>query len=449
MGKATGLRRLALHRPELRAWAMYDWANSAMVTVIITAVFPIYFAKVAYQVEGGASAAQVHAWATIVSLVIVALCAPLLGVVADRANCKKRLLVLFAGLGALACVGMFFIRPGQWEFAAGLFILANLGASGSFVFYDALLPHVARPDEVDQLSTSAFALGYLGGGVLLGLNLAWIQRPDLFGLPSGEGLSAMDASLPARLSFLSVAIWWGLFTIPLLRKVEEPPLAAGLERMSFTRALRSSIGGLRRTLRDLLHYKQAALLLLAFLLYNDGILTIVRMSTVYGQELNLDAGQMMIALLLVQFVGVPCTLLFGWVAARVGAKRSVLAGLAVYSGVVLMARYLETAADFFWMAGAIALVQGGTQALSRSLFSSLIPAAKSGEFFGFFAIFDRFAGILGPLMFAQVLLWTGDIRDAMLPLLSLFIVGGGILMLVRVDEGRALIKAEEAASSRS
>jgi UMF1 family MFS transporter len=438
MGGSSGLlQRLALHRPELRAWAMYDWANSAMMTVIVTAVFPIFFAKVAYQETEGMTAAEVHGWTTTAALAIIAILAPLLGIVADRAACKKKLLLGFALMGAAACVGMFFIQPGEWEFAAAMFLLANIGASGSFVFYDALLPHVASRDEVDQLSTSAFALGYLGGGLLLAISLAMIQSPATFGLPSGEDLTPMQASLPVRLSFLAVALWWLAFSWPLLRRVPEPPLTQPSARQATGMTLLSALGAWRQTLRDLLRYRQAALFLLAFLIYNDGILTIIRMASIYGEELKLDTGQLMLALLMVQFVGVPCTFLFGWVARRVGAKRSVLLGLGVYTMVVFMAYNLETTRDFFIMAGSIALVQGGTQALSRSLFASMIPVEKSGEFFGLFAVFDRFAGILGPLLFVQVLSFTGDVRQAVLPLLVFFVVGAGLLCLVRVEEGRA------------
>jgi len=420
---------------------MYDWANSGMITVIVTAVFPIFFARVCYPEDGRLSAAGVHAWATTISLAVIALLAPLLGVVADRTRSKKRLLAVFAGLGALACAGMFFLRPGQWEAAALLFMVANIGASGSFVFYDALLPHVASEEEVDQLSTSSFALGYLGGGLLLALNLAWIREPGWFGLPSGEGLTPHEASLPARLAFLSVAVWWALFSIPLLRRVREPEGAGDAPTgLTFSGAFVAAVRGLGATLRELLGYRQAALMLLAFLIYNDGITTVIRMASAYGEELGLDPGQMMLAILLVQFLGVPFTFGFGAVAARLGAKRSVLVGLAIYTLVGLLARGLDSSADFFLMAGLIALVQGGTQALSRSLFASMIPAARSGEFFGFFAVFDRFAGILGPLLFSLVLAWTGDVRDAVLPLLGFFVVGGLLLSRVRVEEGRAAVR---------
>jgi len=435
--RARLLDRLALGRPELRAWAMYDWANSAMMTVIITAIYPIFFARVAYDDSLELTANELHARATVLSLALIALVAPLLGVVSDRSASKKKLLSGFALLGAASCAGLFFVGPGEWELAAGLFVLANIGATGSFVFYDALLPHVARPDEVDSLSTSAYALGYLGGGLMLALNLAWIQWPGFFGLPSGEGLSASEASLPARLAFLSVALWWLVFSWPLLRSVPEPPADPSRARLSVGRALVGTVGGLRETLRDLRRYPQALLMLVAFLLYNDGILTIIRMATSYGDELGLDAGQMMAAILMVQFVGVPCAFLFGWIASGIGTKRAVLLGLAVYVVVAVLARNLETARGFFAMAALIALVQGGTQALSRSLFASLIPAARSGEFFGFFAVFDRFAGILGPLLFFQVQAWTGNVRDSVLPILGLIVAGAVVLCFVKVEPGRA------------
>lgn len=420
----------------MRAWAMYDWANSAMFTIVVTAIYPIFFARVAYDDSLDLSANEIHARATAISLGIIALLAPLLGVVSDRSGNKKALLAFFTFLGAAACAGMFFIGPGEWRLAALLFIVANIGATGAFVFYDALLPHVAARDEMDQLSTSAFALGYLGGGLLLAVNLACIQKPEWFGLPSGESLSPREASLPARLSFLSVALWWLVFSIPLLRRVPEPELAPGRQRMPMFKALLGTLGGLRATLRDLLRYRQAALMLLAFLFYNDGILTIIRMATSYGDELGLDGGQMMIAILMVQFLGVPCAFAFGGLARRIGAKHSILLGLLVYIGVGFLARDLQTARGFFFMAALIALVQGGTQALSRSLFASLIPARQSGEFFGFFAVFDRFAGILGPLLFFQIQAWTGNVRDSVLPILGLIAIGAVLLTFVRVEEGR-------------
>ncbi len=216
------LDKLGLGRPELRAWAMYDWANSAMVTTIITAVFPIYYAKVACADVSPAQASQRLSIATTIGMVLIAVASPLLGTIADFNGRKKRMLGAFLALGLASVAGMFFIYQGDWILASVLFILANIGANGSFVFYDALLPHIASDDEVDRVSTAGYALGYVGGGVLLALNLAWIQKPEWFGLPSGDNLTVAQATLPSRLAFLSVAVWWLIFSIPLFRWVREP-----------------------------------------------------------------------------------------------------------------------------------------------------------------------------------------------------------------------------------
>jgi UMF1 family MFS transporter len=444
-GAARGglLQRLALSRPEQRAWALYDWANSAMMTVIITAVFPVFFAKVAYLGDEPAVAASYYGLATTVALMLVAIVAPLLGVIADHSAQKKRFLGGFMALGAASCAGMFFIAPGQWPLAALLFMLANIGASGSFVFYDALLPHVARDEELDALSTSGFALGYLGGGLAFALGLVLITQPGLFGLPSGEGLDLAASSLPTRLTFVLVALWWALFSAPVLLRVPEPPPAGGRSVAEWGGLWRAAFGSVRETTRDLLRYRQASLLLVAFLIYNDGIATMIRMAAVYGEELALDTEQMMLALLLVQFVGIPATLLFGRIARWVGTKRAILGGVATYLLISVVARGLTTTSEFYVMAGLVALVQGGTQALSRSLFASMIPRAKSGEFFGLFAVFDRFAGIFGPAMFTLAITWRGDVRDGILPIAACFLVGFVLLLRVDVERGRAEVLALE------
>jgi UMF1 family MFS transporter len=434
------LQRLALSRPEQRAWALYDWANSAMMTVIITAVFPVFFAKVAYLGDEPAVAAGYYGLATTIALAVVAVVAPLLGVVADHSARKKRFLGGFMALGAAACAGMFFIGPGEWPLAAGLFMLANIGAAGSFVFYDALLPHVARDDELDALSTSGFALGYMGGGLAFLLGLSLITRPELFGLPSGEGLDLVASSLPTRLAFVIVALWWALFSLPVLLHVPEPPPSGGRSVDEWGGLWQAAYGSLRETTRDLLRYRQASLLLLAFLVYNDGIATMIRMAAVYGEELELDTEQMMLALLLVQFIGIPATLIFGRVARSVGPKRAILGGVAIYLLISLVALRLRTTGEFYVMAGLVALVQGGTQALSRSLFASMIPRAKSGEFFGLFAVFDRFAGIFGPALFTVAITWRGDVRDGILPIAACFLVGFVLLWRVDVERGRAEVQ---------
>ncbi len=435
------LERLGLHRPELRAWALYDWGNSGFLTTVVAAIFPIYFVDVASAGLAPEEATRRFAWITTATMVVAALVSPFLGALADAAGIKKRLLAACAGLGALATAGLFAVGEGDWRLAGLLFALANLGAVSSFVAYDALLPHVAREDELDRLSSAGYALGYLGGGLLLAANLAWILRPGWFGLPSGEGLTPEQATLPVRLAFVSVALWWIVFTLPLLIRIREPrvaraPEAAGPARLAFTR-----LAGLTRELRA---YPQALLLLLAFLIYNDGIGTIIRLGTSYGRGLGLPRGALIGAILMVQLVGVPCAFLFGALARRTGAKRAVLLGLGVYGLATLVAWRMDSAFEFWILAFLVALVQGGTQALSRSLFAALIPRQRSGEFFGLFAVFEKFAGILGPLLFSLSSELFGSSRIAILSILVFFVLGGALLTRVDVEAGRRRVREAEA-----
>jgi UMF1 family MFS transporter len=432
---------LGLHRKELRAWAMYDWANSAMVTTIVTAVFPIYFSSVAGAGLGNAEATYRLAVSTTIALAIIALLSPVLGTLADQGGIKKRLLGGFLVIGVVAVSLMFFIERGDWLLAAILFIVANIAVNGSFVFYDSFLPHIARPDEMDRVSTAGYALGYVGGGLLLALNLAWIQRPEWFGLPHGPGLTPDQQTLPSRLAFLSVAVWWLLFSIPLFRDVPEPR-ATGSGSVSITGAFRT----LRETFRHLGRYRQAVLMLVAFLIYNDGIGTIIRMAAIYGTELGIGRGPLIASILIVQFVGIPFAFLFGMFAKKVGTKRAIFAGLAVYVVISVFGFYMKTATHFLILALLVGVVQGGTQALSRSLFASLIPRQQSAEFFGFFAVVEKFAGIFGPAIFAQVIALTGSSRGAILSVTAFFIVGSAILYLVDVEGGQRQARAAEAAA---
>lgn len=438
------LRKLGLHRPELRAWVMYDWANSAMVTTVVAAVFPIYYYNVAGAGLPDGVATFRFSVATTIGLAIVAVLAPVLGALTDFVAVKKKMLGAFMLLGVVSVAAMFFIGEGDWLLASILFILANVGAGGSFVFYDALLPHIADRDEVDRVSTAGYALGYLGGGLLLALNLAWITSPGTFGLPSGEGLDSASATLPARLALLSVAVWWLVFSIPLLRKVPEPTPALRSEADSAGGHLRMTLGRLRGTFAELRGYKNALLMLVAFLVYNDGIGTIVKMATIYGSELGIDQTSMILAILIVQFVGIPFTFLFGALASRIGAKKAIFLGLLIYAGISILGYQMTTATHFLILAGLVGVVQGGTQGLSRSLFASMIPRQKSGEFFGFFAVFEKFAGIFGPAIFALTIALTGSSRNAILSVI-LFFVGGAILLsMVDVEEGRAVAARNEA-----
>ncbi|MGC1721247.1 MAG: MFS transporter [Isosphaeraceae bacterium] len=443
------LDALGLSRPELRAWAMYDWANSAMVCTIITAVFPIYYSKVACAGLEPKVASRQLAIATTIGMVIIAVLSPILGAFADYTARKKKLLAVFLALGVVSVAGMYFIHTGDWVLASVLFILANIGANGSFVFYDALLPHIARDDEIDRVSTSGYALGYLGGGLVLALNLAWYLKPTWFGLPGGPNLSEPQATLPMRLAFLSVAIWWLVFSIPLFRRVPEPRAVLALDELRGKSPIRAVLARLAETSRELRRYRQGFLMLLAFLIYNDGIGTIIRMATIYGTEMGIDEGAMIKAILLVQFVGIPFSFLFGMLAGKIGAKRSILIGLAAYTGICIVGYSMRTEEDFLTLAILVGMVQGGTQALSRSLFASLIPRDKSGEYFGFFAVVEKFAGIFGPLLFAVINTLSGSSRGAILGVIGFFAFGGLLLWMVDVDEGQRQARAGEASVSQA
>lgn len=438
------LDRMGLGRPELRAWALYDWAVSSLQTTVLVAVFPIFFVRVAAAGLPESRATQALATANTLAAVIVALLSPVLGAISDYAAAKKRMLAASMLVGAAATAGMFFIQRGDLGLASTLFVVALAGATSSVVFYEALLPHLAAPHEIDRVSSAGYAIGYIGGGVLLAANLAWIQRPDWFGLPSGEGLSPQAASLPARLAFVSVAVWWVVFSLPLFRRVPEPPRQLEADEGGRATALTASFTRLGETVRQLMSFKQAFLMLLAFLIYNDGIQTIIKMATAYGTEIGIGQSALITAVLLVQFVGVPFAFLFGMLAGRIGAKRAVFIGLLAYTVISIVGYYMRTATHFFILAGLVGMVQGGTQALSRSLFATLIPAHKSGEFFGFYSVFEKFSSIFGPLVFAVTITVTGSSRNAILSVILFFAVGAAVLARVNVAEGqRAARQAEE------
>jgi UMF1 family MFS transporter len=349
---------------------------------------------------------------------------------------KKKMLAVCLALGVVATACMFFIGRGDWMLAAVLFILANIGATASFVFYDSLLPHIAGTDEMDRVSTSGYALGYLGGGVLLVVNLAWILAPERFGLDGQE--------MAMRLSFVSVAVWWVGFSIPLFRTVPEPARALEVDEQASANPIPTALVRLGETLRELRGYKQAFLMMLAFLVYNDGIGTIIRMATTFGTEIGLEQGDLITAIMLVQFVGVPFAFIFGQVAVRIGAKRAIFLSLAVYVGISILSYGMTTAAEFYTLAMLVGMVQGGSQALSRSLFASMVPRHKSSEFFGFFGVFEKFAGIVGPGVFAVMILVTGSSRGAILSIIAFFVVGGILLARVDVEEGQRVARDAEA-----
>jgi len=426
-GGALGwLDRIGLGRRELRAWAMYDWANSAFWTTVIVAVFPPFFSEYAAKGLDPQVATQRFAWSTTIAVTLVAIAAPILGTIADQRAMKKRLLGVFLIVGVVATLLMGTIESGEWLYAAILFIVANIGVAATLVFYDSLLPHIAAPGELDRVSTAGFAIGFIGGGVLLVINLAWILRPDLFGLPGTVAA--------IKLSLVSVGIWWLVFSVPLFRTVPEPPVPANAPaRLDFKTTLLTTW----HTFQELRRNRNALWLLIAFLLYNDGIQTIIRMSSIYGAEIGIDRNAQIEAFVMVQFVGVPCSFLFGALADRIGAKTALFFALMVYAGVTVLGYFLMTEAQFFALAFLVGLVQGGSQALSRSLFARMIPKEKSSECFGFFAVFEKFAGVAGPAVFAASIALFHSSRAAVLSVLLFFVLGAIALTKVDVAAGQA------------
>jgi UMF1 family MFS transporter len=402
------LARVGLVTPEQRAWAWYDWANSTYFTTVITAVFPSFFATYAAKGLDPAAATARYGLITTISVAFVAITAPVLGALADYSGIKKRLLGLFMVVGVISCAAMVFIGEGDIGLASALFFIGNIGVSGSLVFYDSLLPHVAAPEETDRVSAAGYAIGYVGGGTLLLVNLAWILQPQWFGF--GSTTAAVKAS------FFSVAIWWAVFSIPLFRGVPEPPSPHDPDDVRQGSAITAAFVRLGHTFREMRRYRQAFIFFLSMLLYQDGIQTIIRMAAVYGAEIGIDQTAQIAAFVMVQFLGI-------------------FIAISVYALATVLGYFMSTVTHFFVLAGLVATVQGGAQALSRALFSRMIPANKTSEFFGFFAVAERFATVLGPLVFTISVAVTGSSRSAVLVILLFFVAGAWLLSLVDEEEG--------------
>jgi UMF1 family MFS transporter len=408
------------------SWCMYDWANSAFATTIMAAVLPFFYSSVAGANLSKTTASSYWGYTNTVAMLIVAFSAPVLGALADHWGMKKKFLAGFAILGIISTAFLVSVSRGDWLLASFLYILGMLGFSGGNNFYDSLLPHVAGDEEIDRISSYGYATGYLGGGLLLILNLAMILKPSIFGIP--------DAEWGARYSFLTVALWWALFSIPILKNVPEPPvvLIAG----ESAHPMRASFQRLSLTFHNLRQYREAFKFLVAFWLYNDGIGTIISMAVIFGAEINIAQEHLIGAILAVQFVGIPFSLLFGNLAGKIGTKRAIFLGLAIYTGISIGGYFIQNALHFWILAILVGFVQGGTQALSRSLFGTLIPKSRSAEFFSFYDVSSKFAGIIGPSVFGFVGQMTGSSRLSIVALVVFFIGGGLILFQVKEKEGR-------------
>jgi len=413
--------RRVLTRRSVFGWAMYDWANSSFACTVMAGFFPLFFKQFWNAGVPATESTFRLGMANGAASFIVALMAPLVGAIADKGSARVRLLGLFTVLGAAMTAGMFLVSKGDWLTASILYVAASLGFWGGNQFYDSLLTDVSEEHEYDLVSGYGYALGYLGGGLLFALNVAMLSKPALFGLA--------DKAEAVRWSFLSVGLWWAGFTLFTLLLVRERSTQPALPAAA---AIRAGAAELLNTLRHIRGDRTLLWFLLAYWFYIDGVNTIMKMAVDYGLSLGLKQESLITALLVVQFVGFPAALGFGWLGQKIGPRAGILFGIAVYGGIAFYAYFLHTEKQFMVMAIIIGLVQGGVQSLSRSLFGRLVPAGKAGEFFGFYNLMGKAAAILGPTLTGIVALETHDSRLAILSITILFVIGAVFLMRVRL-----------------
>ena len=409
-----------LKRKRVISWALYDWANSAFATTVMAGFFPLFFKSFwAADLSPAESTAVIGTTNSLAGLFIMLL-APILGAYSDLGKLKKKFLAFFAFLGILSTGYLYFIPQGDWVIAASLYALAVVGFSGGNIFYDSLIVSVSKQDQRHKVSSLGFSMGYLGGGLLFVVNVLMYLNPAWFGLSSQS-----EAIL---WSFLSVAIWWAVFSLPLFMSVEEKSnteISKGLFEN-----INEAFKAVASTLREIKKHKRVAIFLIAYWLYIDGVDTIVRMAIAYGSDIGLDASSMITALLLTQFVGFPATLVFGIFADKIGFKKILTIGISIYILVTFYAYYMTTALEFYILAGTVGLVQGGVQAISRSFFSTIIPVNKEAQFFGFYNLVGKSAVFLGPVLVSWVALIFGNPRFGILSLLFLFVPGLVLLWMV-------------------
>jgi UMF1 family MFS transporter len=405
-------------RKAVRSWVMYDWANSAFATTIMAAVMPIYYQKGIGGTDAG------WAFTQTASAIIIAVLAPLLGAMADHYGNKKAYLRFFTYLGSAASVCLAFPGNGDVLFASLLVILGMIGIGGGGTFYDALLNDVASPANREKVSARGYAMGYLGGGLLLVVNLLLIQMPDAFGLP--------DSAAGSRISFVTVGIWWILFSIPLFRNVKE---SAPAMTSRFGSQVREGIRRLGETARHIRHYPELWKYMVAYWFLFDGVNTVIVMATSYGTTIGIEDTALIGALLITQFVGYPATAGFGLLAARHGGKKMLYASMAAYLVIVILGFMMKNALHFFILAGLVGLVQGGSQATARAIYSRLIPSSKTAEFNGFLTFTSRFFSFAGPLVFGLVKIFTDSSRYAILAVAFFFVAAMIALSFVNLAKG--------------
>ena len=425
-------------------WAMYDWANSAFANTVMAGFFPIFFKQYwSIGVDVNQSTAMLGFGNSIASL-LVALMAPLLGAIADRGSFKKKFMIFFAYLGVLMTAGLYLVGKGEWVLAIFVYVMGVIGFSGANIFYDSLLPSVADESNVDSVSSLGFAMGYLGGGLLFLLNVVMTLQPTIFGLA--------DAGEAVRWSFVSVALWWGTFTLISIAWVPEPEIGKNKSREN---SIREGFNQLFRTFQEIRHLKTVLLFLLAYWFYIDGVDTIVKMAVDYGITIGFESNDLIIALLIVQFVGFPAALIFGRLGERWGVRPSIFLAIGVYIAVTIWGTMMREKYEFYVLAVVIGLVQGGIQALSRSYYSRIIPKNQVAEYFGFYNMLGKFAAILGPALMGIVGLMMRNVlmpenpsaeelievgqdaaRWSIASIIVLFVIGAVLFYFVDEEKGR-------------
>lgn len=428
------------------SWCMYDWANSAYATTVVGGLLPAYFASVVVGQAGATlggttySATALWAFATGAASLVVFLISPVLGAIADYSSSKKRFLLIFGYVGVLATLLLFSAGEGDVFFTLILFVIAQIGFIGANVFYDAFLPQLATGDEADWVSGKGYSFGYVGGGVQFALALLLVLEHERLGI---------SLATATRMGIAMAALWWGGFTLFTAFGLAEPRTGRGLPgryRNSHfgSRYVRAGFARVWQTSREASKFPHLVLFLAAFMLYNDGIQTVIQMATIYGtEELRLSTATLMVTLLIIQAIATVGAFLFSWLSRCIGSKRAVMVSLVGWIGVTFSAYFIQSAAQYFALGAGVGLILGGSQALSRSLFSSMIPETGSAEYFGFYTVFSKFSSIWGPFLFGFVRQLTGSARLSIVSVAAFFVVGMVLLSLVDVEKARLVRKQRD------
>lgn len=412
-------------------WVIYDWGNSAFATTVLSGFFPIFFKQYwSAGVDATVSSARLGFTNSAAGL-LVAILAPVLGAIADRGTFKKNFLLIFTILGVITTAMLYWVGQGDWQNAVLLFTLANIGFSGGIIFYDALITDVASEDRMHTVSARGYAFGYLGGGLLFAVNAYMTQSPETFGL-SGPAQAV-------QFSFITVAIWWAVFAIPLFLWVKE-----GTQNHTETgmRMIGAGLAQLRDTIQDIRTNRTVVLFLIAYWFYIDGVGTVIRMAVDYGMSIGFDSGTLLTTLLLTQLIGFPSALIFGYLGNRIGAKTSIFISIAIYLFICFGGAFMQTTTEFYLLGILVGIAQGGIQSLSRSYYALLIPVDKSAEYFGFYNMLGKFAAVLGPAIMGGVGLLARSIgydsniasRISISAIAILFLIGGVLLYMVKEDK---------------